>query len=97
MRLVDADMLFKDICDSIEEMTKIRIGVDGEWLWAKLNDALENAPTIDPERKRGHWLDDPDGYKCSECGAYFEIDCGDAKMNFCPNCGLKMEANNEID
>ena len=48
MRLIDADALFKDICDSINEMTKIRIMVDGQWLWAKLNDALENAPTIEP-------------------------------------------------
>lgn len=50
-RLIDADALFKDICDSINEMTKIGICVDGEWLWAKLNDALENAPTIEPEPK----------------------------------------------
>lgn len=48
-RLIDADALFKDICDSINEMTKIRIAVDGEWLWAKLNDALDNAPTIESE------------------------------------------------
>ena len=52
MRCIDGDSLFKDICDSISEMTKIGICVDGEWLWAKLNDALENAPAIEPERKK---------------------------------------------
>lgn len=49
MRCIDGDSLFKDICDSINKMTKIGICVDGEWLWAKLNDALENAPTVEPE------------------------------------------------
>ena len=43
------------------------------------------------DRKKGKWLDIPDGYKCSECGAYLEIDCGDAEMKFCPNCGARME------
>lgn len=50
MRLIDADALYKDICDSLNEMTRIGIAVDGEWLWGKLNDSLENAPTIEPER-----------------------------------------------
>ena len=45
-RLVDADAVYKDICDSIEEMTNIGIAVDGQYLWEKLNDALFNAPTI---------------------------------------------------
>lgn len=40
--------------------------------------------------KPGKWLDDPDGYKCSACGAYFEIECGDGEINFCPNCGADM-------
>lgn len=47
-RLIDADAMFKDICDSINEMTAIGLAVDGQWLWGKLNDALENAPTIIP-------------------------------------------------
>jgi len=45
-RLIDADAFFKDICDSLNEMTAIGIAVDGEWMWGKLNDALNNAPTI---------------------------------------------------
>ena len=47
-RLIDADAMFKDICDSINEMTAIGVAVDGQWLWDKLNDALKNAPTIIP-------------------------------------------------
>ncbi len=49
MRLIDADAFYKDICDSLNEMTRIGIAVDGEWLWGKLNDSLDNAPTIEPE------------------------------------------------
>ena len=46
-RYIDADALYKDICDSLNEMTRIGIVVDGELLWGKLNDSLENAPTAD--------------------------------------------------
>ena len=52
-RLIDADAMFKDICDSINEMTAIGVAVDGQWLWDKLNDALENAPTIIPASEEG--------------------------------------------
>lgn len=45
-RLIDADAMFKDICNSIESMTNIGIAVDGQYLWEKLNDALFNASTI---------------------------------------------------
>ena len=51
--LIDADAFFKDICNSIENMTKLGIGVDADYLWAKLNDALDNAPTVIPADKDG--------------------------------------------
>lgn len=47
MRAIDADAFYKDICNSVEEALKLWIPVDGEYLWAKLNDALDNAPTVD--------------------------------------------------
>lgn len=52
-RLIDADAFFKDVCNSIENMTKLGIGVDADFLWAKLNDALDNAPTVIPADKDG--------------------------------------------
>lgn len=45
-RIIDADALMKDVCDSLNQMTNIGIAVDGDWLWAKLNDAIDNAPII---------------------------------------------------
>ena len=41
----------------------------------------------EPERKKGKWIYyNPNGFKCSECGGYLEIEVGDIKMKFCPNC-----------
>lgn len=45
-RIVDVDSIMNDINNSINAMTNIGIGVDGEYLWGKLNDAIDNAPTI---------------------------------------------------
>ena len=45
-RLGDLDAVMDDICNSINEMTKIGLAVDGEYLWGKLNDAIDNAQTI---------------------------------------------------
>ena len=45
-RIVDADAMMDDICNSINQMTKIGIAIDGNYLWGKLNDALNNALTI---------------------------------------------------
>ena len=97
MRLIDADALYKDICDSINQMTAIGIAVDGEWMWAKLNDALDNAPTIE-ERKKGKWkrayLDHeamgerPSILYCSVCNQ-----CIAYPVNYCPNCGADMRGN----
>lgn len=33
-------------------------------------------------------------YECSECGAAFDIDEFDCEVNFCPNCGRRIEVTN---
>ena len=54
----------------------------------RLKQMIADAPTIESERKKGKWIYyDPNGFKCSECGGYLEIEVGDIKMKFCPNCG----------
>jgi hypothetical protein len=45
-RLGDLDAVMSDISTSIDAMTNIGMVVDSEYLWAKLNDAIYNAPTI---------------------------------------------------
>lgn len=47
MKIVDADAVMEDICSSIRAMTAVGIAVDAEYLWGKLNDALDNAPIIE--------------------------------------------------
>lgn len=57
-RLIDADAFFKDICDSLNEMTAICVAVDGDWMWGKLNDALINATTIIPAEEEEPSIDE---------------------------------------
>lgn len=71
--------------------------------WFKAEDvykAIENAPTVQPERKRGKWVNDRGLYKCSNCNHVFSelwwvetcpIDRMNKIMRFCPQCGAEME------
>lgn len=87
MRLIDADALIAR-CGSwyTEEGTEegfIRI----------LKNIVDMMPTIEPERKKGRWIDEtfkPWGlvhhpYKCDQCGEHSETN-----SNYCPNCGARM-------
>ena len=93
MRLIDKDALMEDINESLSEMTNIGIAVDGDWLWAKLNDAIEHAPTIE-ERKTGKWINNiHDIPICDQCGYMTPYDraIDDYEYgNYCPNCGADM-------
>jgi len=74
----------------------------------ELLDELENLPSAQPERKKGHWIGGDGSYICSECngspmdfidtmGASFDIYV-ETPMNYCPNCGADMRGkikNNE--
>lgn len=53
--------------------------------------AIENLPSVQPERKKGEWIDDT---FCSECGWTHEVESGFIgsvkQFSFCPNCGTDM-------
>lgn len=60
-----------------------------------MRDALEMAiEALEREPKRGYWLEakeeDPCWYRCSECGRLYDLD-----ENYCPNCGARMEGNEQ--
>ena len=67
----------------------------------KLKFRIADAPTIEPERKKGKWIHDGfdiphgvDWIHCSECGRR-EPNVLPAKTPYCPSCGAKMEEGDE--
>lgn len=58
---------------------------------------VQEAPSTEPERKKGHWIEDETGYGywiCSRCGFVTEASAANILYHFCPNCGTRMEIRN---
>ena len=91
MRLIDAD--------TIKYTHAIARSIDDGHNWNELcvtQDEIEDMPTIQPKRIKGHWIDGESqcGIKCSKCGCPVDDFCHsidyidlDYAPNFCPNCG----------
>lgn len=98
MRLIDADATMREFAEFVKASNNSDFAKVPTW-----NDAvslLGSAPTIDPV-KRGRWVKaERDGcltysesYKqCSECG---KVTFLAEKMNYCPNCGARMQEGEE--
>ena len=97
MRTIDADALD----EVLEKIPAADIkNIDGQaYVLVRLSqvfNVIKNTPTIEPERKKGKWIDrgwSGDGrgnswheWECSECK---HITKG-AKWDFCPHCGADM-------
>ena len=97
MRCIDADALFREM-----EKAQWYNNADRDEIAEEL---VLNAPTIEPQRKKGKWIEQEDGwgdayYDCSACGNSWTTIDGtpwDNGMKFCPNCGARMEGENEGD
>ena len=69
------------------------------WHYEQTLDEIKDMLEGEPERKTGKWKETDDGwdgiyYVCSECGCPWTLIDGtpyDNGMNYCPNCGAKME------
>ena len=91
MRLIDAYALINELNNShypgapyIDAGISIAIG------------KVCDAPTIEPERKKGQWICSDDMYEtavCSVCKWDTAEPWGHIKLwfKFCPHCGAKME------
>lgn len=91
VRLIDANALLQLYKTWLPQLASEKYEGDRRGVETCIT-VLEDAPTIDPEslRPTGHWEESEyDGYLCSECGWGDEE--GDPSMDYCPNCGAKME------
>ena len=104
MRLIDADALLKRVQqEEIQALIHDRElstcfmspGGTPSTEWWFIEDLIENASTIEPERETGEWLAHKSifgglgemVYTCNKCG----YNIGFRKGNYCPICGAKME------
>ena len=97
MRAIDADSLeelFREVIGGIAKKPEMNGNLEHMVrASAMVIEMIQNAPTIEPQRKKGMWEmvsqhENPPTYiySCSECrhksfGFY----------NYCPNCGAEME------
>jgi rubrerythrin len=63
--------------------------------------AIDELPSIQPERKTGHWVKSDmqrwyDVWLCSECGEKTDSSVmSKPRYKYCPMCGAKMEGGDE--
>ena len=69
---------------------------------ARIRQAINEAPTIEPEERHGLWIKLPPAlnpserpHKCSECGHVLSFYGAYPKACYCPNCGAKMDGGTE--
>ena len=111
MRLIDADALMASLGITAVNCIHCAWVSKPGWTCSRGSDfedaccAIEDAPTIEPERKRGKWIHGREvsremigdavtaifyeGWECSECHALVE-DGREPLWNYCPNCGADM-------
>lgn len=92
-RLIDADALADELAVLLERNRKL---ID-EWLANLIEDAVDDAPTVDAEHvKHGHWINHFDDLfpeeSTQECSVCHAEQMGTMlNDNYCPNCGAKMD------
>ena len=96
IRLIDARRGLSCKCRELFKNERI-----ADEIYRYLCDGLEECENVEPERKKGKWIQETKHYKddeqeyyyyeehCSNCGVKREIGWG--YTNFCPNCGCEME------
>ena len=96
-RLIDADALMQAMYHRAFETDGDTMWQSGCWVrYRAIEQTVKEQPTIEPERKKGKWIDDT---FCSECGWTHEVESGFIgsvkQFSFCPNCGADMRGEQE--
>lgn len=97
MRLIDAESLkelFREVIGHIAQKPEMNGNLEHMIrASAMVIQMIDDAPTVQPERKTGHWILDRSGAYC--CGNCMEPCASYAMMKprdkFCKMCGAKME------
>ena len=98
MRAIDGDALeelFREVIGGIAKKPEMNGNLEHMVrASAMVIEMIQDAPTIEPQRKKGEWIINSDGYYpyCSECRK--EPKSGDM-TDFCPNCGADMREEND--
>lgn len=107
VRLIDVDKLkqYIDDCECCKKCDKIGFMCNDDcelpdFLTPQWERVLNEQPTVDADPVRHGkwyvWYDTEDGrmLRCSECQMVFWVGSG-REGNYCPNCGAKMDAEQE--
>ena len=89
MRAIDGDRLKRKAQKVATEAWKMKIEAKVETVLNQFIDWIDEAPTIEPERKRGEWIPCGGSFRCSECSSMPEFK-DIRRLHFCPNCGADM-------
>jgi len=99
MRPIDADDFLKQSSELYEHAGWDEREVHFSLAGLRCN--LEMMPTVEAEPEHGHWIISGEWCTCSECkqSLHYERSKGKSNLinalsmavNFCPNCGAKMD------
>ena len=110
MRAIDADALIDDLkhdvamdqdsldYEKLTDSNRENIQFDKD---CKQNaiDLLQHAPTIEPQRKKGKWIEYDNSHCecpfCHEEWSYFDNEV--EYFNYCPNCGADMREDGDAN
>jgi hypothetical protein len=105
MRLIDGDSLKHQIIETYEYEFPTASGAFDEFVTKIIPNIINNAPTVDAvEVVHGRWIllgKNEHDYetsveeKCSLCGRYVYRYDTELQDNYCPNCGCKMDKEDE--
>ena len=84
--------------DALEKWLHGLFGITEADGTATIFKTIRQLPPIQPEPKKGKWVRDGHHIRCNQCGMYMcdtDREGDRIPTEFCPNCGAKMEVNNE--